>query len=212
MNLGKLCCDVIWEIFYNFPNIYTPSLNFHHLHLINFSNSISKDQQNMNVGTFKQTNTSVFCCNAWKIILILSSSWLHSKTFVTLLEILNISFSLLASVGNRWFYKIISTEIVTNKLRRCCLFLMLWKNANHSLFDSIFYSNLCKCTRVSDCPRLSLEQFLALVPQYISCTYFINNGFKLPLGQNELYNSLKLFFVPLNSLLLLSNLLHILFT
>ena len=84
---------------------------------------------------------------------------------------------------------------------------MLWKNANHSLFDSISCSKLCKFTCVSDCPRLSLEQFLVLIPQYTSCTYSINNGFKLPLSQNELCNSLKLFFVPLNSLLLLSDLL-----
>ena len=75
---------------------------------------------------------------------------------------------------------------------------MLWKNANHSLFDSISCSKLCKFTCVSDCPRLSLEQFLVPIPQYTSCTYSINNGFKLPLGQNELSNILctvKLFVI-----------------
>ena len=142
------------------------------------------------------------------MILILSSSWLYSKTFLTLLAILNISFSLLASVGNRLdFTKSSAQRYVTNKLRRCCLFLMLWKNVNHSLLNSIFCSKPCKCTRVSDYPRLSIETFLALIPRYTSCAYSIDNGFKLPLGQNELYNSLKLFFVSLNSLLLLSDLL-----
>ena len=52
-----------------------------------------------------------------------------------------------------------------------------------------------------------LEQFLALIPQYTSCTYSIDDAFKPSLTQNELYNSLKLSFVPLNSLLLLSDLL-----
>ena len=127
---------------------------------------------------------------------------------MTLIEILNIAFSLLASVGNRLdFAKSLALRYVTNKLRRCCLFLMLWKIANHSLLNSIFCSKPCKCTRVSDYPLLSVEKFLALMPRYTSCTYSIDNGFKLPLGQNELYNSLKLFFVSLNSLLLLSDLL-----
>ena len=96
---------------------------------------------------------------------------------------------------------------VTSKLRKCCLFLMLWKNANHSLLDSIFCSKFWKCLRVSDSPLLSLELFLALIPRYTSCTYSIDNGVKLSLGQNELYNNLKLFFVSLNSLLLLFDLL-----
>ena len=30
-----------------------------------------------------------------------------------------------------------------------------------------------------------VEQFLTLIPQYTSCTYSTNNGFKLPLGQNN---------------------------
>ena len=87
------------------------------------------------------------------------------------------------------------------------LILMLRKNVNHSLLDSFFCSKLTKFTRVSKCPLSSLEQFLALIPRHTSCTYSIDNGFKLPLGQNELCNCLKLFFVSLNSLLLLSDLL-----
>ena len=127
---------------------------------------------------------------------------------MTLFEILNISFSFLTGVGNRRdFTKSSAQSWVINKLRRCCLFLMLWKNANHSLLNSIFCSKLWKCTRVSDCPLLSLEQFLALILRYTSCTYSIDNGFTLPLDQNELSNSLKIFFVSLNTLLPLSELL-----
>ena len=105
---------------------------------------------------------------------------------------MNITFLLLASVGNRLdFTKSLALRYVTNKLRRCCLFLMLWKNANHSLLDSIFWSKLCKSTSVSDCPLSFLEQFLALIPRYASRTYSIehtlswthSNGFKLPLGR-----------------------------
>ena len=51
--------------------------------------------------SFEQTTTSAFCWNAWKIILVSPSSWLHLKTFVTLIEILNISFLLLTSIDNR---------------------------------------------------------------------------------------------------------------
>ena len=82
----------------------------------------------------------------------------------------------------------------------CCLFLKLWKNANHSLLDSIFYSELCKYTRVSDCPLSSLEHFFALIPRHTSFSYSINNGFKLILGRvnfvivlnHDLYISLTL--------------------
>ena len=102
--------------------------------------------------------------------------------------------------------KKIYPETLKNALGRSILHY-LWKNTNHSLFDNIFSSKLCKRTRVSGCPLLSLEQFLALIPRYASCTYSIDNGFKLPLGQNELCNSLKLFFVPINSMLLLFDLL-----
>ena len=56
---------------------------------------------------------------------------------------------------------------------------MLWKNANHSLLDSIFCFKLFKSTRVSDCPLLSLGKFLALIPRYILLTYSIDNEFKL---------------------------------
>ena len=47
----------------------------------------------------------------------------------------------------------------------------------------IFASNLCKCTRVSDCPLSSLEKFLAVIPRYTSFTYSNDNGFKLLLGR-----------------------------
>ena len=90
---------------------------------------------------FEQTTTFVSCCNLWKIILASGSSWLHSN------EILNVSFSLLTSIGGRPdCTKSSAGKEVTNKLRRCCLFLMLWKNANYSLLDSIFCSKFCKCT------------------------------------------------------------------
>ena len=76
-----------------------------------------------------------------------------------------------------WLYKIISTEISYKWIKE-----MLWKNADHSLLSCIFCSKLSKCTRVSNCPLSSLEQFLALIPLYTSFTYSIDNGFKIPLG------------------------------
>ena len=41
---------------------------------------------------------------------------------------------------------------------------------------------ICKCTRVSNCPLSSLEQFLALILRYISFIYSVDNGFNLALG------------------------------
>ena len=46
------------------------------------------------------------------------------------------------------------------------------------------------CTRVSDCPLLSLDMFLALIPRGISFTYTIDNGFKLQLDRVNLQLSL----------------------
>ena len=76
-----------------------------------------------------------------------------------------------------WLYKIISTEISYKWIKE-----MLWKNADHSLLSCIFCSKLSKCTRVSNCPLSSLEQFLAQIPLCTSFTYSTDNGFKLPLG------------------------------
>ena len=183
MNLGKLCCDVTCVIFYNFPNIDTLSaFNFHHPRLINFIKSISKTIKTRTSVSFKQTTTYVFCCNAWKIILVSPSSWLNLKTFVTLLDILNISFPLLTSIGNILeFTKSLAHRYLTNKLKRLCLFLMSWKNPNHFLLGRIFSSKLWKCTRVLDYSLLYLEQFLALDTH---CSHIVtDNGFKLPLGR-----------------------------
>ena len=74
------------------------------------------------------------------------------------------------------------------------------ENSNQSLLDRIFYSKRCKCTRVSDCPLSSLEHFLALIPQYKSFTYTVDNDFKLLIGRvnfmtvlsHSLYFSLNL--------------------
>ena len=56
----ELCCDVSSEIFYNFPNIDRLStLNFHHLLLIDFIKSISKDHQSKNT-CFEQTTAFDF--------------------------------------------------------------------------------------------------------------------------------------------------------
>ena len=83
MNLGKLCCDVSSETFPNFPNIdKLVTLNFHHLRLINFIESINKIHQIKNSRIFWTNN-----------ICLLLYSWLHSN------EILNVSFSLLTSIG-----------------------------------------------------------------------------------------------------------------
>ena len=49
---------------------------------------------------------------------------------------------------------------------------MSWKNVK-----------LCKCTRVSNCPLLSLEQFLGLISRCTSFTYSIDNEIKLQLGR-----------------------------
>ena len=76
-----------------------------------------------------------------------------------------------------WMYKIISREINYKWIKE-----MLWKNADHSLLICIFCSKLSKCTRVSNCPLSSLEQFFALIRLYASFTYSIDNGFKLPFG------------------------------
>ena len=160
MNLGKLCCEVSSETFFNFLNIHTLSaLNFHHLLLINLIKSIRQDHPNKEIRIFW---TNYYICllpfNVWKIILVSSSSWLHSKAFLTLLEILSISFLLLTRIGNGLDgRKSLGQRYVTTKLRRCCLFLVLWKNASHSLLDSIFCSKLCKCIHVSDSPFSLLE-------------------------------------------------------
>ena len=101
MNLGKLCCEVSSETFCNFLNIDTLSaLNCHHLLLINLIKSISKTIKTTTSVSFEQTTTFVFYCNAWKIILASAFSWLYSKTFVTLIRILNISFLLLTRIEN----------------------------------------------------------------------------------------------------------------
>ena len=68
---------------------------------------------------------------------------------------------------------------------------MWWKNANHSLLDNIFCCKLCKCTRVPDCLLSSREQFLALIPWYISSTYTAN-GFKILLGRVNFMSVLSL--------------------
>ena len=111
----------------------------------------------------------------------------QSKTFVTLFESLDVSFFLFTSNGN-------VLDWAKSLTQRCCLFLMLWKNANHSLLDSIFYSKPSKCTQDLDCPLSFLEQFLIQIPRYKLFTYSINNDFKLLPGRVNfvivLYHSL----------------------
>ena len=95
MNLGKLCCNVSYEIFYNLLNTdQLVTLNFHYLLLINFNKSMNKDHENKNILIF----AFVFCCNAWKIILASASSWLHSNKIFKCF-----TFSLLTSIGN-WLF------------------------------------------------------------------------------------------------------------
>ena len=59
--------------------------------------------------------------------------------------------------------------------------LMYGKTQAIFYWTALFCSKLCKCTHVSDCSLSSLEQLKALIPQYTSLTYSIDNGFKLPL-------------------------------
>ena len=68
---------------------------------------------------------------------------------------------------------------------------MLCKNGNYFLWDSIFCSKLCKSTRVPDCPLLSLEQLLALIPRYVSFIYSIDNGFKILLRRVNFITALN---------------------
>ena len=83
-----------------------------------------------------------------------------------------VSFSLLTSTGSeRSFKKSSARRKFTNKLKRCCLFLMLWKN-----------KQLSKWTRALDCPLSSLEQ-IHTIPRYISFTHCVNNGYNLILGR-----------------------------
>ena len=125
----------------------------------------------------KKTVAFVFCCNAWKIILVLLSSLLHSKKLCDTTWYFEYFILVISQYWQQtWLYKIISTEISYKWIKE-----MLWKNADHSLLSWIFCSKLCKCSRVSNCPLSSLEQFLALIPLYISFKYSIENGFKLPL-------------------------------
>ena len=177
MSLGKLYWDVSSEIFYIFPNTdKLVSLNFHHSLLIMFSKIVSKDHQNNNVHMFW---TNCYICLLLQYMENHSSNGLfvvQSKTFVTLLEILDVSFFLLTSNGD-------VLDCAKSLRQRCCLFLMLWKNANHSLLDSIFCSKPSKCTQDSDCPFSFLEQFLIQIPRYTLFTYSIDNDFKLLPGR-----------------------------
>ena len=113
---------------------------------------------------------------------------------MTLLEIWNVLFLLSTSIGNL-------LDCIKSLPQRCCLFLMLWKNASRSLLGSIFCSKPLKCTHVSDCPLSFSEQFLALIPRYTSFTYFTDNGFKPLLGRVNfiiiLYHSLYVTLIPL---------------
>ena len=164
MNLGKLCCDVNTDKFLNFPNIdKLVSLSFHHPLLFNFITTLSKDHQKNNMRIFWTT----FC-----ICHLLQCIENHSSIgfFAVAVKILCDNTSS-------------PQRQVTNKLKRCCLFLILWENANYSLMDSVFCFRICKCTLVSDCPTSTLEQFLALIPRYTPLTYSIDNGFKLLLGR-----------------------------
>ena len=94
---------------------------------------------------------------------ISASLGLQWNTFATLLAILNVSFLLFTSIGNVFDgTKSLPQRKVTNKLKRCCLFLMLWKNANHSLLGSNLCSKLSRRTHVSD-THVSLISFFSRV-------------------------------------------------
>ena len=177
MSLGKNCCNVSSEIFYNFPNIDTLSaVNFQNLLLINFIKSISKDDQNKNTRIFWTNYCICFLFERMEnhssiSFFVVAFKKLCDTTWVFLYFIFIVN----QDCQRAWLCKIISTEIKKKKLRIYCFILMLWKNAKHSLLDSIFCSKLCKCTGVSDCLLSSLEQSLALI--------ILMMNLKLPLGR-----------------------------
>ena len=79
--------------------------------------------------------------------------------------------------------RVLVTYLTLQNHKEMLLIIDVLKNANQSLLGSFFCHKLCKCTRFSDCPLSSMEQFLALIPRYTSFTFCIDNGFKLLLGR-----------------------------
>ena len=136
------------EIFYNFPDSDKLSFSFHNSLPINFTKSISKDPQNNNIRIF-WTNSCIG--------LLLSCMENHSIIGFFLVAVKDLcgttwNFECFIFVVNQYWPHWFTTEYVKNKGKRCRLFLMLWRNANHSLLNIIFCSKLWKCTGVSGRP------------------------------------------------------------
>ena len=93
VTVRKFSYDVSKEILYNIPKtdminlLFSIFITYFLLNLLTIKTRTSV--------SFEQTTTLVFCCNAWKVILVLVSLWLYSN------EILNVSFSFLTSIGCR---------------------------------------------------------------------------------------------------------------